>query len=188
MGRRGPKPEPAAVKAVKGNPGHRPLGADPKGDESAKREGVLAPAWLVGEALDVWQRLAPRLEGMNLLRRIDAETFGRYCRNFANWLKANSMLDEQGLTYDVESEHGKYVRPHPATVIADRLERQLTTAEANFGLNPAERQRIFAARAAMSAAGGLFDDVPEQRRPASPNRAPAAEKPKAPGKLAGFLN
>ncbi len=80
------------------------------------------------------------------------------------------------------------MRAHPATVIADRLERQLTTAEANFGLNPAERQRIFAARAALGAAGGLFDDVPEQRKPSTPTRPAVPEQPKASGKLAGFLN
>ncbi|RCL02186.1 MAG: hypothetical protein JSC189_000733 [Candidatus Tokpelaia sp. JSC189] len=40
--------------------------------------------------------------------------------------------------------------------IADRLERQLISAEDKFGLNPPEQQRIFAARAAGSNIGDLF--------------------------------
>ncbi len=65
MGRRGPKPEPASVKWAKGNPGRRPIGKAPA-ISRAEVEPVLkvaAPAWLKGEGLKVWKRLAPRLVG-----------------------------------------------------------------------------------------------------------------------------
>jgi len=192
MGRRGPKPEPASVKLAKGNSGHRPIGVEPQSEASAAIVKVEAPAWLKGAGLAVWKRLAPRLMGQKLLFHIDAETFGRYCKNFARWLKMQDVLDEEGETYESESPHGTYKRAHPAYLIADRLEKQLASAEANFGLNPAERQRLYAARAAAAGAGmgSLFGDeeMPAQRRPAK--SVPGAERPAEPGKprsAVGFL-
>src|SRR5690348_14737446 len=126
MGRRGPKPEPASVKLAKGNSGHRPIGEEPSVAEQAANAAAVKvepPAWLKKEGLEVWKRLAPRLLGQKLLFPIDAETFGRYCRNFARWLKMQAVLDKEGETYESESPHGKYKRAHPAYLIGDRLEK-----------------------------------------------------------------
>jgi P27 family predicted phage terminase small subunit len=179
MGRRGPKPEPAAIKQAKGNPANRPIGADPadaasgEANEKAAAPVVTAPAWLKKDGLKIWQRLAPRLVSMKLLSAIDAEAFGRYCRNFARWAKMQKVLDDEGETYESESAHGKLKRCHPAFLISDRLERQLLASEDRFGLNPAERQRLFAARAAQPTfPGELPFALP--LAPASPN----AGKPK----------
>src|SRR5687768_10785367 len=134
MGRRGPKPQPATVKQAKGNPGHRPIGADPAATaaptetempEKTSAVAVDAPVWLKAEGLKVWDRLAPRLAAMKLLAPIDAEAFGRYCRSFARWEKMQRVLDEEGETYESESAHGKLKRAHPAFLISDRIERQL---------------------------------------------------------------
>ena len=191
MGRRGPKPEPAAVKIAKGNSGRRPIGADPvvPDDRDADTskvgpKGIAPPRWLKGEGLKVWKRLEPRLTAMKLLTQIDAEAFGRYCRNFARWLKMQQTLDDEGETYESESAHGKLKRAHPAFLIADRLERQLASAEANFGLNPAERQRLFAARA-VGQIGDLFggSGVPEKKPAAAPVKS---EPPRSPSAV-GFL-
>jgi len=186
MGRRGPKPEPAAIKVKKGS-SRRPVGSDPAPEAAASPSRVEAPSWLKGDGLDVWKRLAPRLIGMNLLSGTDAETFARYCKNFARWFKMQRVLDAEGETYESESPHGKYKRAHPAYLIADRLERQLTTAEANFGLNPAERQRIFAARAAALAGGApdLFSGAGAKSVQTTP--APTSAAPAKPKSAVGFL-
>jgi P27 family predicted phage terminase small subunit len=189
MGRRGPKPEPAAVKLQKGS-SRRPVGADPQ-DAPNTAAKVAAPSWLKGGGLEIWTRLAPRLSGMNLLTPIDAETFGRYCRNFARWFKMQLVLDEEGETYESESAHGKLKRAHPAFLISDRLERQLNQAEANFGLNPAERQRIFAARAAAAAGAfpDLFGHVPDPSAAKGKGKPKPAEKAEDAGRKSavGFL-
>ena len=183
MGRRGPKPEPASVKIAKGNPGRRPIGEVPAVDGSGAV--VNPPAWLKKDGLRVWKRLAPRLQALKLLASIDAEAFARYCRNFARWLRMQETLDKEGETYESESPHGKYKRAHPAFLIADRLERGLVSAEANFGLNPAERQRLFAARASGSL-GDLFGGAKvDDKKPAMP----AANAPaRGEGSAVGFLN
>ena len=186
MGRRGPKPEPASVKLAKGNSGRRPIGADASEEQQEKNiaiaPGVIPPTWLKTDGLRVWKRLAPRLIAQKLLFQIDAETFARYCKNFARWLKMQQRLDKMGEIYEIETASGTVRRADPAYMIADRLERQLLSAEANFGINPAERQRLFAARAASSF-GGLFDGQPQPQQPAA--KTVVAEKQDA---VIGFLN
>jgi hypothetical protein len=70
------------------------------------------------------------------------------------------VLDNEGETYESESAHGKLKRVHPAFLIADRTESKLLSAEDRFGLNPAERQRLFAARASQPFTGDLFGAPP----------------------------
>jgi P27 family predicted phage terminase small subunit len=189
MARRGPKPEPAAVKEAKGKPGRRPIGHDPVTELVAKVTSVTPPTWLKTEGLKVWQRLAPRLTSLKLLSVTDAETFGRYCRNFARWMKMQKRLDDMGEIYEIETASGKVRRADPAFLIGDRLERQLVSAEALFGLNPAERQRIFAARAAAGSSAGDAD-LFGNRAPAPAKKGKAAKSapPSEGGKSAiGFL-
>lgn len=172
MGRRGPKPEPAAVKEAKGNPGRRPIGSDPAVDQADAR--VAPPAWLKKDGLAVWQRLAPRLSALKLLTQTDVETFARYCRNFARWLRMQERLDKQGEIYEIETASGIVRRADPAFLIGDRLERQLAAAEAAFGLNPADRQRIFAARAGMAGYGADLFGNPVAPAKAKTTRGMAA--------------
>jgi P27 family predicted phage terminase small subunit len=153
------------------------------GATASSADAVDPPAWLVKDGLKIWHRLAPTLRHAKLLTRADVETFARYCRNFARWLKMQHTLDTEGETYETEtygsapdSTDGapprvaaKLKRAHPAFLISDRLERQLLAAEDRFGLNPAERQRIFAARAQTGATGDLFSPMKEgERRPGDP--------------------
>lgn len=80
------------------------------------------------------------------------------------------------------SAHGKLKRAHPAFLIGDRLARLLEAQESVFGLNPAERQRIFAARSMTpDPAGDLFG--PRREEPAA-----AVERPQEPKGPVGLLN
>jgi len=188
MGRRGPKPEPAAVKEAKGNPSKRPIGSDPEPVADAETEApkkaaapvVTPPTWLKDEGLEIWQRLAPNLTALKLLAQTDADAFARYCRSFARWLEMNQRIDKEGLTVHIESKHGEWDRPHPLVLPADRLEVRLQAFEDRFGLNPSERQRIFAGRAQRPATGDL--PLPQDAHPSSRPSAPAG------GSSVGLLN
>ncbi len=209
-GRRGPAPQPAAVKKAKGNPGKRPIsteqmeaqaeeagadfapGADfsesPSGGEGggAAVPAIAHPSWLNEDAKKVWDRLAPRLATMKILQHIDTETFGRYCVNFARWIDLQKDIREKGETYTSESPHGTYIRVNPSVMIASRLDRELMMQEQNFALNPADRQRLFAARAAAGlGAGGadLFGQSEGERGEGKPS-----ENPDRPRSAVGFLN
>ncbi len=165
MGKRGPKKQPPAIATAKGNPGHRSKKSleDPAvalslagaGAGYTKSEGVggrsesvliPSPPWLTDEARKIWRAKMPELVKLNIMQRVDAYAFGRYCENFAMWLQAKRDMKEGGAWYRSSSPHGEYKRAHPAFMIADRLDRALDRAEANFGLNPADRQRLFLAR------------------------------------------
>lgn len=178
------------MKAAKGNSGRRPIGKDPAPVVAAATASkVSPPPWLKGEGLKVWQRLAPRVAGMKLLSQVDAETFGRYCANFARWLKMQKRLDKVGEIYEIETASGLVRRADPAFLIADRLDRKLESVEDRFGLNPAERQRIFAARAAAGASPDLFGGQAASKP--EPDSKPADAKSDTGGKSkasVGFLN
>lgn len=189
MGRRGPKPQPGAVKEQKApvrSRSRKTIAAQPV---AAPVASVAAPSWLQGEGLKIFERLAPRLVGMKLLTEADTPAFARYCKHYARWLELQKRLDEEGDIYEIETASGKVRRADPAFTMADRLDRMMLAIEDRFGLNPAERQRIFAARANTGAAGDLFSGQQgkdAERRP-DDVAAPAAEaaKPESP---IGLLN
>ena len=180
MGKRGPKSAPAAVKKAKGNPGRRPVKKEEKqvievsgigagGAGYSKSDGVEGkksdsegatqpmPNWLSGEARKIWHAIVPNLTKLNIMQSIDTFTFGRYCENYALWLKAMRHMREHGAWYTSTSPHGVYERVRSAFTIADRLDRTLRQEEDNFALNPAERQRLFLGRA-ETPYGDLFNN------------------------------
>lgn len=182
---RGRRSDPAAVKRAKGNPGRRPIGDDPKLAEDTAVASELktvvpeAPVWLKKRALQIWKKLAPRLTQQRLLTPTDAWTFAKYCRNYARWLEANEWLDKNGMHYETDTG---YDRVRSMMMISIRLEPILERAEDRFGLNPAERQRIFAARA--NAGAGVGDLFAPQ---ATKGQAPASP-PRGEGSPIGLLN
>lgn len=180
--RRGPKPKPAAVKAQKAPVrSKRKSAAVASGDaaETTRADGIAPPSWLNEDGRTIWNRLVPSLTQAKLLTVADVDTFGRYCLNFARWLKMQTVLDAESPTYTVETESGTVHRPRPEFMIADRIERQLLAAEDRFGLNPAERQRIFVARSQSGVTGDLFAATTKSP-PKKSGRDDAATPPAAP--------
>jgi P27 family predicted phage terminase small subunit len=189
MGRRGPKPQPGAVKEQKA-----PVRSRQRKTIAAQQPAVPAasgdaPAWLKKEGLKIFQRMAPLLRTMKLLTEADVPAFSRYCKHYARWLELQKRLDKEGDIYEIETASGVVRRADPAFVMADRLDRMLLAIEDRFGLNPAERQRIFAARAQTGASGDLFagQGKDQERRGEDPaaQATPAAEPTEGP---IGLLN
>ncbi len=143
MGRR---MTPAGIKAAKGNPGRRPIAKE--GPAIGAEGDARAPAWLSEAGGAIWARLAPDLSRMKLLKRPDELTFGRYCEYFALWLKAHGALQSEDLVKETVSEHVTMDRLNKNLQAALLLDKRLVDLEDRFGLNPSNRQRIFAQRAA----------------------------------------
>lgn len=188
---RGPKPKPAAVRAQT-----KPVRSErkPKVDATAvpisasALPGLAPPDWLkAGKGLEVWQAMAPTLSQAKLLSAADIGTFGRYCRNFARWLELDETVDKTGATYLSKSNHGELLRAHPAAMLMFRIDALLLAVEDRFGLNPAERQRIMAARHNSGTTGDLFPQASaKQEDPAA--KAAQAAKPIEDAGPVGFLN
>jgi P27 family predicted phage terminase small subunit len=156
---RGRKPQPAAVQKAKAPVRSRRASAPPA---EAVQVGAVHPTRkLKPLAIEVWNALAPRLVAAKLLAELDAPAFTRYCQLTARYEEAERAIDDDGLVYWTESNHGKLKRTNPAAMLSLRYSRELAHLEANFGLTPADRQRIFADRARGGAPGDLFN--PDQK-------------------------
>lgn len=189
MGRRGPKPAPGAVKEQKAPVRSRSRKTMKVAQPIAPPASGTAPAWLKAEGLKIFQKMAPALRSMKLLTETDVPAFARYCKHYARWLDMQKRLDKDGEFYEIETASGKVRRADPAFTMADRLDRMMLAFEDRFGLNPAERQRIMAARANTGATGDMFGNASgkEDRRTddAAAAAAPAAEPIEGP---IGLLN
>lgn len=182
---RGRKPQPAAVSAQKGPVrSRRKVVAKPVTEAVAI--GAVHPTRQLDEmAAQVWNALAPRLAAARLLGELDVAAFTRYCVLTGRFEQAEREIDADGVVYWTESLHGKLKRANPAAMLALRYSRELAHLEANFGLTPADRQRIFADRARSQTPGDLFQkDQPEKTE--AEEESPAAP-PEETGPI-GLLN
>lgn len=185
------RPQPAAVREAKApvRSARKPPEPEAVVEVVAEAPASRAPAFLKGEGLAIWNREAPRMRQARLLNPTDETAFARYCANLAKWTSLRAKLDRRGYTYESNSAHGKLRRVDPDFMVADRLERMLLASEDRFGRNPAERQRIMAARAAAGGQGKLFDTDPT---PPAPRADDPASLPSAPAEAidgpVGFLN
>ena len=86
---RGRKPVPTRLRALRGNPGKRPLNRDEPALEATQPD---TPTWLTGEPLDRWQVIAPQLAQLGLLTTIDVDALAAYCQVWARWRKAEDAI------------------------------------------------------------------------------------------------
>ena len=142
MGRRGPAPTPTNILKLRGSTlvSKRREKSEPKAPVGKPR----CPDWLDQDAKAAWKQVAPLLEAMGVLTRIDVNALARYCRLWSRWRKAEAFLDQHGEMYPLKHDNGqvKYMQPWPQVAIAGKLAQQLTRLEQEFGMTPAARTRI----------------------------------------------
>jgi P27 family predicted phage terminase small subunit len=88
MGRRGPRPQPTALKRAQGVRPDRVNAEEPTPPPGAPR----APEWLCPEGRLVWHRLAPELHRAGVLFVWDAELFGVFCDLVVQVGRARDLL------------------------------------------------------------------------------------------------
>ena len=143
---RGPKPIPAHLKLIRGNPGRRPV----------KPEVEVAPClpeplpFLCDDAKAEWDRVAPMLYALRLLSELDLATLGAYCQAYATWKPAhkalNEMAKQDGVTKAliIKSIKGNRIQ-NPILGIANTAAANMVRYAAEFGCTPSSRARITAA-------------------------------------------
>ena len=102
----GPAPQPRVLKLLRGNPGHRRL--RPEVEPAIAPVVPNAPDFLTDEALAEWNRLAPELHALDLLRTVDVNTFAAYCTAFARWRSAELVLRDMAKRNAIT--HGLLIR------------------------------------------------------------------------------
>lgn len=133
MGRRGPKPTPAALNALRGHPGHRPVNTEEPKPASA--DSLAAPAWLQADARAIWDALAPELHRLGLLTKLDVSSLAGACRWWAIYRRADRAL-RTGLVAMTKA-NGKQARPEVG--IAQKAFHEAMQVFAKFGVTPSDR-------------------------------------------------
>ncbi len=140
MGRRGPAPKPTILKIRAGSQVRRN-----KHEPQPQRGRPRCPAWLTAEAKAAWRQVTPLLEDMGVLTKVDGNALVRYCQLWARWKKAELFIQQHGDMYALRDERGRIrcFQQYPQVAIAHRLSIALTKLEAEFGMTPSSRSRIY---------------------------------------------
>ncbi len=146
---RGRRALPAAVHALRGNPGKRKLKKDPaplpSTGEPQTIEGSVVelrvpppPAGLNADARRHWTRLAPMLLKRGLLRDTDLDSLATLCRLEAEDAALAKIIASKKRYY----EHNGVVRRHPAVADRQKITKDLRDYRDRFGLSPQARARV----------------------------------------------
>jgi P27 family predicted phage terminase small subunit len=133
--------KPTALKKLHGNPGKRALN---KNEPTAPAGAPGCPAHLKGEASKEWKRISAELEQLQLLTQCDRAALAAYCVCYADWIKAQKVIDKEGQVYESTNHNTgtTLIKIHPAVRIALDCMKLMRAYLVEFGLTPASRTRI----------------------------------------------
>ncbi len=137
MGKRGPKPAPAAVRRLLGNAGKRPIKPDlpaPAGAPPMPQRLMLEPV-----AVEKWNELVPILLGLGTLTTADGEALATLCEVYA---ATQACLLELRATGPVMRTDLGGVKPNPAGPLYRSLVALQASLMGEFGLTPSSRVRL----------------------------------------------
>ena len=142
---RGRKPKPSAIKKLEGNPGKRPIKEDiaceipaeitdpPRILQKIENETMKA------EAIAEWNRVAPMLVQIRVLKALDVNTLARYCIAWAQYVDAALNTLKYGSLLKSKTGQPYY---SPFFNQQRTLDGALTSLGALFGLDPSSRSRF----------------------------------------------
>jgi P27 family predicted phage terminase small subunit len=148
----GRPPVPFRLKVLRGNPGQRRLRPEPEPPISPECPGP--PSYIVGHAADEWRRLAPELHRLGLLTLADVTVFEGYCIAYARWREAEERLVGAELIIPGARKGTQFANPLIAA--AAQARRDVLRFGAEFGITPASRARVSAAKVPLP---GKFGDL-----------------------------
>jgi P27 family predicted phage terminase small subunit len=137
MAKRGPKPQPAAVRKLLGNPGKRAI----RPDLPATPGVPQMPARLMLEpvAVDKWNEFVPLLLELGTLTLADGEALATLCEVYA---ATQACLLELRATGPVMRTDLGGVKPNPAGPLYRSLVALQASLMGEFGLTPTSRTRL----------------------------------------------
>lgn len=144
MGNRnsGRRPQPSALKVLRGNPGQRSINAQ---EPRPPIGPVDKPKRLSGAATVVWEELAPVCEAMGTLTKADAKAFATLCELQATLDMASAQKDADGFapfTVGTDYNDAPVVKIHAALKLERETASALRPYYEKFGLEPSGRARI----------------------------------------------
>jgi P27 family predicted phage terminase small subunit len=151
---KGRKPLPNNVKALRGNPGHRPFRAEP---EAKKGKLPPVPPWLDPIAKTEFKRIRGDLVDTGVLTVLDWSILAAYCAAFARWRRASAVIVKHGTTYKTCTAEGyPIIRKRPEVSIVKDAETAMRMFAGELGLSPSSRTRVKFDPPADDQAGDAF--------------------------------
>lgn len=204
----GPKPRPAEIADLIGNPGHRPIARLPDDATASTASRLEPPAWLAAPApahskrrskraaaaaatdpLVVWQQVTAAAATLPFIRATDQNALARYCVHLARWMDLNRAVVARGAVYTTRSNHGELDRVRPEQTLMLKIETVLLALEDRLGLSPAARQSLLIRLADLprdqiatqpSAPGTASPDDVDTDPATDPHRLPMMDLPASP--------
>lgn len=124
------------VKRGEGNASRRPLNDCP-----ASPSIPSCPDWMPAEGKAEWRRVAPLLDELNILTKLDRASLADYCLTWARLIQAERDITERGLLVPGRNRADGLVK-NPAITVARQYRVSLQRWCAAFGLTPDSRGRI----------------------------------------------
>jgi phage terminase small subunit len=126
VGKRGPRPEPTAIRLLRGNPSKRGINAaEPKPSAATSLE---PPPFLDPLATEIWRELAPKAHSLGVLTEFDLTRFAMLCAHLARWRRH----------YTADPDGADLVR----TGLMRRESEIVARLAACFGLDPSSRTAL----------------------------------------------
>ena len=146
MSTRGPKPTPTVVHQMNGNPGKRDITERIELENSVPAitdvSLLEAPEWIKSNpiAKAEWDRVAPILADLGLLKVNDTSALEAYCKCWSRYKEAEQQIDKAQSTI-IKTPSG-YVQQIPQVSIAHRYLKLAKEFMTEFGLTPSSRGRM----------------------------------------------
>jgi P27 family predicted phage terminase small subunit len=135
MGKRGPKPLPAAIKKARGT--FQPCRAAKNGWTPPVGSPSL-PTYLSDQARKIWRAHVAQLVEVGILTVADGDAFARYCAAEAQHRQAQRLVDEHGSL--MFTPFGP--KTNPMIKVAREAREQATRIGSLFGLDPSCRVKL----------------------------------------------
>lgn len=137
---RGRKPQPTALRVLRGNPGQRRL------NEHEPTHPTFDPLDVPPELVDArargeWQRIAPQLAATRQVTIVDRATLLAYCLKYGEWLALQD--DAKRHPFIVKGSLGNPI-PNPALRLANQTLDLMIKTASELGITPASRSRVSA--------------------------------------------
>lgn len=141
MGQRGPKPLPANVHMLRGNPSKLPA-EKLRNEVRPDIEIPTCPKHLSTTARTEWRRITVELEKLGLISQIDRAALAVYCQAYGRWVQAENKLKELGEDGIVDETPSGYKQIGVWLQVSNRAVEQMHKFQAEFGMTPSARSRV----------------------------------------------
>lgn len=136
----GRRPQPTALKVLRGNPGKRPLNVDEPQIPAADPSFDDPPAELADDAgaATEWRRVAPILRAAGLVSATERAALTALCQQWSRYLAAHAQVIALGMC--IETTKSVPI-PNPYLLVADRALTHCSRLWSELGLTPSGRAR-----------------------------------------------